>query len=737
MSPRNILPVVLLSAVLHAVPAYGQQPEAWARDILHSYANSNRETYFDNRMRAQVVTGDYRAALASADSLKAVRSNPGRALPPIASFAYEVFLTTRLNGTSLDTAFAQLAARVDDRTSAVAMRYVLTPFLERLKADYEAVLARVKAKDSVTIADKVDVVRRAAGVMVFELVAPNVSRLLDADDERRYIITRDILVKSPHGGLVCAFVYRPRNARGKLTALLNFTVYESEQNTIEARRTASNGYAGVEGLTRGKGCSPNRAVSHEYDGIDAAALIDWIAAQPWSDGRVGMYGGSYEGMTQWAAAKHMPKALKAMMPSVTHAPGIDFPIDGNIFATYAYPWPFYTTNMKGLDNKTYNDSARWGGMMRKWYASGRPYRDLPKIDGTPNPIFERWLAHPSYDAYWQSMVAAGKDFTRIKIPVLTTTGYFDSGQMGALWFFREHTRHLPNAEHYLLIGPYDHPGGQRGNIHPMGRRAWSDIQGYELDPIADLDIGELRYQWFNFVFKGGPKPALLKDKVNFQVMTGNVWKHAPTLAAMADSAVTIRLGTTVEQVVDLEDRSDVEKWGSTGDALDPSSSVRSVIDTTTNIANAITFTSAPFDRAVEVSGLFSGQIEFVTNKKDFDFSVTLFELTPDGKYVQLNYHWLRASYAKDRTRRVLLTPGRQTTLSFRNNRLTSRRTQPGSRLVVALAIAKNPSQQINYGSGKVVADESIADAGEPLRITWLHGTQLRVPITMQKSHIEK
>ena len=72
----------------------------------------------------------------------------------------------------------------------------------------------------------------------------------------------------------------------------------------EARRTASNGYAGVEGLTRGKGCSPDAPVPYEHDGSDAAAVIDPISRQPWSDGRVGMYGGSYEGFTQWAAAKH-------------------------------------------------------------------------------------------------------------------------------------------------------------------------------------------------------------------------------------------------------------------------------------------------------------------------------------------------------------------------------------------------------------------------------------------------
>jgi uncharacterized protein len=725
MNVRNVIPLTLLSSALWIRAAQDPQLRIWAQDILLHDAEPDRERYFDTRMRAQLVLGDYAAALTTADSLRSIRSHQPRSLPPIASFPYEVFALAKLLG-STDSGFAQRAATVDDRTSAVAMSYTIGASAARIKGAYDETLARIRTQDSVPMADKVAAVRLAASAAVFALLEPNTARLIAADDARRYIINRDVRVPTPQGGAVCALVYRPRTATARLPALLNFTIYASDQNTFEARRTASNGYVGVEGLTRGKGCSPNHAVSHEYDGIDAAALIDWIAAQPWSDGRVGMYGGSYEGMTQWAAAKHMPRALKAMMPSVTHAPGIDFPMDGNIFVTYAYPWPFYTTNVKGLDSGTYADTARWTSMMRKWYTSGRRYRDLPDIDGTPNPAFERWLAHPSYDAYWKSMVAAGSDFARITIPVLTTTGYYDGGQMGALWFFREHTKYLPHAEHYLVIGPYDHVGGQRGNIDPMGRRAWSNVQGYELDPVADLDIGALRYAWFDYVFRGAPKPAILQDRVNFEVMGANIWKHAPSLAAMVDSTITIRLAQTVEQRVDLSDRSDVDKWGSTGDLLDPSSSGRALIDTTFNVANAITFASEPFERTLDVSGLFSGRLSFRTNKKDFDFTVSVFELDPQGKYMQLSYHWQRASYTNDRTRRTLLVPGRTTTLSFTNNRLTSRRVQRGNRLVVVIAIAKNPSQQINYGTGRVVADESIADAGAPLQITWLPGTQLQV-----------
>jgi predicted acyl esterase len=730
MSIRN-LSATLAFALVPAIsaPAFSQKvdPVRLAQNLLTVYQDSNRETYLDNRMRAHVVVGDYAAALATADTLKELRSANANGLPAIVSFAYELYAKARLDG-SIDTAFVRLAQRIDDKTAAHALRYAVTTSVAWIKADYAATLGRLEKKEHLSVADMVDIVRRYAGLVANEFIAPHVARLLDADDERRYIITRDIRIASPKEGVVCVFVFRPRNAQGKLPALLNFTIYESDVNTVEARRSASNGYVGVAGLTRGKGCSTNEPVSHEFDGIDAAAVIDWIAAQPWSDGRVGTYGGSYEGMTQWAAAKHMPKALKAMMTSVTHAPGIDFPIDGNIFATYAYPWPFYTTNQKGLDQAMYNDSARWGRMQREWYRSGRAYRDLPLIDGTPNPTFLRWLAHPSYDDYWQSMVAAGTDFARIDIPVLTTTGYFDSGQMGALWFYREHIKHRAAAEHYLLIGPYDHTTGQRGNMDPLGRRWQRSIQGYHVEDGASLDVGELRYKWFDYIFKGKPKPELLGDKVNYFVMNGNAWKHAPSITAMHDTLATIRMHANLVQIINLADRSDAEAWGSSGDLLDPSSSVRNVVDTTTNIANAVMFESEPFDSAVEVSGLFSASLDFVTNKKDFDLSVTVFELTGDGTYIQLSYHWQRASYAYDRARRTLIVPGKRTHISFTNNRLMSKRLWPGSRIVVVLAIPKNPSQQINYGTGKVVADETIADAGAPLRIEWLATSSVSVPI---------
>src|SRR5262249_18373350 len=153
------------------------------------------------------------------------------------------------------------------------------------------------------------------------------------------------------------------------------------------------------------------------------------------------------------------------------------------------------------------------------------------IDGTPNPGFEAWLAHPTLDAYWRAMIPQDSEYARITIPVLQTAGYFFGGPGGAAYYFQQHYRHNPRADHYLLIGPHHHLHPQRGVVRAMGDTS-TFIAGYVVDPVAQIDIeADLRYQWFDYALKGGPKPALLADRVNYELMGANEWRHAPSLAA--------------------------------------------------------------------------------------------------------------------------------------------------------------------------------------------------------------
>ena len=73
-------------------------------------------------------------------------------------------------------------------------------------------------------------------------------------------------------------------------------------------------------------------------------------------------------------------------------------------------------------------------------------------------------------------------------------------------------------------------------------------------------------------------------------------------------------------------------------------------------------------------------------------------------------------------------PNTRQTLDFTSGRLTSRRFAPGSRLVIVLTVIKQPDIEINYGSGKEVSRETIADAGPPLQIRWYDDSFIAVPV---------
>jgi predicted acyl esterase len=555
--------------------------------------------------------------------------------------------------------------------------------------------------------------------------------LIQAAADSGFILQRNVQVRTPDGATICALIARPRSTQ-RLPALLQFTIYvDSAANLADVRRSADHGYAGVIAYTRGKACSPQTPVPYRHDGTDAVAVIDWIVRQPWSDGRVGMYGGSYSGYTTWAATKYKPKALKAIMVGAPVAPAIDVPSEGNIVWNFIYPWPFYTLNNKTLDDATYSDNARWQKLNREWYVNGRAYRDLDKIDGTPNPTWNEWLAHPSYDAYWRGLIPYRDEFAQIDIPVLETAGYFYGGPGAAVYYFTQHLKYNPNARHYLLIGPYDHRQAQRGVVSAAGDTVKS-IVGYETDPVAWINIvADLRYPFFDWVLKGGPRPPLLADRMNYEVMGANVWKHATSIGAMSNGTLRLYLdssgrlsrerglpdsGLTLR--VDLAYRGDI-------DTILPGGAVR---DTAVNAYLALEYVSDPLTEPLEVSGLYSGHLEFTTNKRDFDLSAQLFELTPDGHYMQLPPFQVRASYSRDLTARRLLTPGARDTLDFTAQRLISRKLAPGSRVVLVIGPIKGPGQQINYGSGKEVNDETIADAGQPLQIRLLSGSYVQLPV---------
>jgi len=540
-----------------------------------------------------------------------------------------------------------------------------------------------------------------------------------------YYVHDSILIRTKDGAFISALAVQKKQQQEPLPVILQFTIYARHTDIKKAIEAAERGYVGVIAYSRGKRYSISEIVPYEHDGQDVYEVIDWISKQSWCNGKIGMYGGSYNGFTQWAATKRMHPALKTIVPSASVAPGLDAPMMNNVMMNFPFSWIYYVSNNRFLDTADYN-SPQWNKLEYKWFQQGLAYRTLDSLLGRPrNKTFHKWINHPDYDEYWQKMIPYKKEFSNINIPVLTTTGYYDGGQVGALYYTREHNKYLPKADHYVVIGPYGHFGSQG---YPD-----SVYNGYKIDAVANISIHKLIYEWFDYVLKGKTKPAFLKDKINYQPMGSNEWKHAASLEKVSNDTLTFYLDHTaggllnltkplkqgfVAMEVDFANRSSMNSYYY---------AFRTIWDSLNN-GGGVMYISQPFEKETEFTGCFTGNMKITINKSDMDYSAVLFEQMPDGRFFYLSYFMGRASYAKSNNKRQLLSPGKKTSLPFNNSYFTSRTISKGSRLVLIVNVNKSPSEQINYGTGKDVSRETIQDAEKPLQIRWHNDGFIRIPI---------
>jgi len=699
--------------------------------LLPVYQESDPDRYLANLSALQMAAGDYAAADMSRQSLRERRrrADSGRPIGRGAIFdlyAHAKALQAQDNvpfAEAFTKAYHERVGHLSDHDAYAVERWLEAP-AQAAEQSFQRLLDEQRPKDIIDPAEAVKLLWAYLAYDAYRAFGPLIAPL-DAEDEARRFEESEVLVKVPNRPAIAATVIRPRSATTALPALLELGL-DASRNYAE--ESAAHGYVGIAAhLVTGRGDPP--FVPYQHDTEEARAIIAWIIKQSWSDGRVGMFGEGYSGFTPWAAAARPPKALRAIATFAPSAPGIDAPMSGNIFHNSAYRWSLRVTNTRPDLDASFEDDAPWQALNEQWYKSGRPFRDLGRIHGQPDAIFQRWLNHPSYDRFWQTMIPFGEKFAHLDIPVLSMTGYFCESEPAALYYFSEHLRANPQADHTLLIGPYDDDAMQHG--------AAPELHGYEVDPAALIDLRELRYQWFDHALKAAALPPQLSERVNYEVMGANEWRHAASLAALSAAPQKFYLDAagsgerhrltrrrsakpgSVRQIVSFTDRSDAG-W------LPPADLISKSLVT----HYAVIFASEPLAKPLEVSGLLAGHLDFTVNRMDVDLNIVMYEQLADGDYVRLfnPAYELRLSYARDRVHRHLLKAGERQQLAFEVERMTSRLIQANSRIVVAVRVAKRPDREINYGTGGDVSEESIADGKVPLRIRWYNDSYIELPV---------
>jgi putative CocE/NonD family hydrolase len=522
---------------------------------------------------------------------------------------------------------------------------------------------------------------------------------------------------------------------GPSPCIFMLTPYVSDSYHESGVYFAAHGFPFLIVDVRGRGNSEGvfrPFIQEAHDGYD---VVEWLAQQPYCNGKIAMWGGSYSGYDQWATAKEFPPHLRTIVPAASSFVGLDFPKRNNIFYPGVMQWITSTSGHTAQDHIDADDDF-WRSTYRSWFESGRQFRDLDTLLGNPSPVFQEWLAHPALDAYWDAYNPTAEQYANLAIPILTITGAYDDDQPGAL---EDYANYLRNASasarerHYLIIGPWDHAGT---------RTPKREFGGLSFGEASLVDLPKVHLAWYRWTMQDGPQPEFLKKKVAYYVMGAERWRYADTLEGVTsrfqkwflDSSSPVTdvfssgsLGTSAGKGRPNRYRYDPAQVDGPEVNAEAHVDGGSIIDQTVTLALAgkeLIYQSVPFGADTEVSGFFRFSAWLAIDRPDTDFYVSIYDIGLDGRSIRLSTDVMRARYSEGlRTPRLIDT---RAPLRYDFHRFTfvSREIKQGHRLRLVIApmgarfIYTNFAEK-NYNSGRSVAEDSIEHAN-PVTVSLYH-----------------
>jgi putative CocE/NonD family hydrolase len=329
----------------------------------------------------------------------------------------------------------------------------------------------------------------------------------------------DIRVPMRDGVTVSVDIYRP-DVDGRFPSILIRTPYNNntDQAVAQGKWFAERGYVVIQGDVRGKFDSGGDFYPFKNEPDDGFDTDEWIAKQPWFDGKLGTMGGSYVGFTQWSQALRGSRYLTAMAATVTTPDtyGNWFYTNGALNYAFALSWGAIS-----IDGRV----AQFTGA----YDWPRVYRTLPIADaptsaGHRAPHYRDWVAHPTRDAHWNALSHEDK-YESIGVPILSVEGWYDIFLRGAL---QDHIAvrargKTDNARRgkRIVIGPWVHSTGRRNNT-PAGQAA--DPNAFDFGAAAEVDLQRVYLRWFDYWLKGIDNGVLADPPVRIFVMGENYWR---------------------------------------------------------------------------------------------------------------------------------------------------------------------------------------------------------------------
>ena len=269
-----------------------------------------------------------------------------------------------------------------------------------------------------------------------------------------------VKMKTRDGVTLVADVYRPE-AEGRYPTLLQRTPYDRRGGVGEARALAGAGYVVIRQDVRGRYDSEGEFYPFRHEADDGYDAVEWAAALPYSNGQVGMWGGSYVGATQMLAAAARPPHLVAIFPYVTaseYYEGWTYQ-HGALMQWFATSW----SSGLAIDTLRRKTQERVRQRLPGWEREASPLSAYPLLDlpapAELAPYFRDWIRHEASDDYW-AKVKVSDHYPEMTVKALHGGGWHDLFLRGSIenYLGMKAKAATPEARdgQRLLLGPWAH-----------------------------------------------------------------------------------------------------------------------------------------------------------------------------------------------------------------------------------------------------------------------------------------
>jgi len=471
-------------------------------------------------------------------------------------------------------------------------------------------------------------------------------------------LERDIMIPMSDGINLTADIYRP-DAQGLFPVIVTRTPYDKSnpfhKYEFAGRMFASQGFVFVVQDVRGKYKSEGEYYPYIHEASDGFDTIEWAGTRSWSSGKVGTYGFSYYGSTQWLASAAGSKYLKAMVPIVTSQ---------NVYPRWIYNGVYRINDILVWHYENALREARHGKNI-DW---DRAVKYLPLIEaddalGEDIPFYNDWISHPVPDAYWGKIRVDDK-INRITVPALLIGGWYDYylDLMFTDFIRMQQEGGSPEARRsQIIIGPWTHVTTSKFEDVEFGKQA-----GFIKQIGTILD-------WYRYWLKGEAVYDFSLGPVRIFMMGKNEWRTEKQWPLRRAFNVKFYLHSSGQANSVLDDGflSPKSPCNESFDnfVYDPADPVPSIGGTSIYGSakpgpwdqrevekrdDVLVYTSEPLEEDLEVTGETKVVLFASSSAKDTDFTAKLVDVYPDGKAINLKAAVIRARFRESLANPVFL-----------------------------------------------------------------------------------